>query len=109
MQLSVEVVALVVKFQDLGVFDQKTECPAHQFWVMANEIVQNLAVIFREAEEEVLHTRLWWWASKREVLHGLGERSVLEGGVLANDHERFDEWQQNSRNIKHAVGQADST
>ena len=57
-----EVVALIIELEDLRVLDKEREGSAHEFWVMTDKVVKNLAMLFCEGKKQALSARLQWWA-----------------------------------------------
>jgi hypothetical protein len=54
-----EVVALVVKLEHLGVLGQNIECAIEKLGVIAHKVIQNLAVVLGEREEQLLNAGVW--------------------------------------------------
>ena len=54
-QLLVEIVALIVEVQDMGVMNEEGEGATHQQQVVANYDVQKFTVVTREGHEEIFH------------------------------------------------------
>ena len=105
-ELPVEVVALVVELENLGVLGEDGEVAIHELRVVADQLVEDLAVLFCKVEEQALHPGLWL---RRPDSHFNTVRGrVLESTVAAHHEQGLNEWQENSSNVDHVASLADS-
>ncbi|KAI6853418.1 hypothetical protein KC350_g77 [Hortaea werneckii] len=88
------------------------EIAAHQLGVVADKLIQNLAVILGELEKQTLHTSI----GRGRGPAGVDRRSdgcrcwcLLQRAVAANHHERLNERQQNRCNVDHVAAATDGS
>ena len=88
MDLPIEVGPLVVELQDLRVLYQERETSTHQFRILADELVEDFAMLGCEVEKQSLQTvrRLQGWRCHGLLSNVSGDRYVFQRSVFADQH-----------------------
>jgi hypothetical protein len=71
-----------------------------------DQLVENLAVLLGEVEEQALHPGFWLWCTRSHL--DSASAGLLESTVAADHEQSLDQWKQNGSDVDHVTSLANS-